>query len=179
MLFWFLTEGLSQLYKHSVDWNCNNSQQMAFPRGWLRLKGESPHFKFSAPCELTGLWVGGNDYLRLSSAENFALQQGWRDVGQGIKASTLGTERATVGWGVYLNTDQLVHPMVTWFSFLFNLFRYVIAYYVKLTTKPLNLFSYKNLPRPLTCIFNKGYCSPMKEQPPIPELITKVQLLFK
>lgn len=105
MLFWFLTEGLSQLYKHSVDWNCNNSQQMAFPRGWLRLKGESPHFKFSAPCELTGLWVGGNDYLRLSSAENFALQQGWRDVGQGIKASTLGTERATVGWGEWMISE--------------------------------------------------------------------------
>ena len=65
------------------------------------------------------------------------------------------------------------------FIFLFNLFRYVIAYYVKLTTKPLNLFSYKNIPRPLTCIFNKGQCSPMKEQHPIPELITKVQLVFK
>ena len=90
MLFCFLTEGLSQFYKHSIDWNCNNSQQMAFPRGWLRLKGESLHFKFSAPCELTWLWVGGNDCLCMSSAENVALQQGWRDVGQDIKASTLG-----------------------------------------------------------------------------------------
>lgn len=31
------------------------------------------------------------------------------------------------------------------FFFLFNLVRHVIAYYVKLTTKPLNLLSYKNL----------------------------------